>query len=53
MWDTVSSEKTLALMFVVVAVFIPIILGYTIWCYSKMWRTVTIAEIEQNSHSAY
>jgi len=53
MWDTVSSEKTLALMFVVVAVFIPIILGYTIWCYSKMWRTVTVAEIEQNSHSAY
>jgi len=53
MWDTVSSEQTLGLMFVVVAVFIPIILAYTIWCYSKMWRTVTIAEIEQNSHSAY
>lgn len=53
LWDTVSSEKTLGLMFVVVAVFIPIILGYTIWCYSKMWRTVTIAEIEKNSHSAY
>lgn len=53
MWDTVSSEGTLGLMLVVVAVFTPIILGYTFWCYKKMWRTVTIAEIEQNSHIAY
>jgi len=53
MWDTVSSETTLTLMFTVVAVFVPIILGYTIWCYKKMWRTVTIEEIEQNNHSAY
>ncbi len=53
MWDTVASETTLGLMFVVVSIFIPLILGYTIWCYTKMWRTVTIAEIEQNSHSAY
>ncbi|NRA84320.1 MAG: cytochrome d ubiquinol oxidase subunit II [Gammaproteobacteria bacterium] len=53
MWDTVASETTLGLMFVVVAIFIPLILSYTIWCYAKMWRTVTIAEIEQNSHSAY
>ena len=53
MWDTVSSEGTLGLMFLVVAFFIPIILGYTLWCYKKMWRTVTIAEIEQNNHTAY
>lgn len=53
MWDTVSSESTLGLMLVVVAVFTPIIMGYTIWCYKKMWRTVTIAEIEQNNHSVY
>ncbi|PKH89182.1 cytochrome d ubiquinol oxidase subunit II [Colwellia sp. Bg11-28] len=53
MWDTVSSEGTLGLMFMVVAFFIPIIIGYTLWCYKKMWRTVTIAEIEQNNHTAY
>jgi cytochrome d ubiquinol oxidase subunit II len=53
MWDTVSSEGTLNLMLIVVAIFVPIILGYTIWCYKKMWRTVTVAEIEQNSHTAY
>ncbi|WP_076419257.1 cytochrome d ubiquinol oxidase subunit II [Colwellia sp. UCD-KL20] len=53
MWDTVSSESTLGLMLMVVAVFTPIILGYTFWCYRKMWRTVTIEEIEQNNHTAY
>jgi len=53
MWDTVASETTLSLMLIAVVVFIPIIIGYTLWCYRKMWRTVTIAEIEQNSHSAY
>ena len=53
MWDTVSSEGTLNLMLIAVAVFIPIILGYTFWCYKKMWRTVTVAEIEQNNHTAY
>ena len=53
MWDTVSSEGTLGLMFMVVVFFIPIIIGYTLWCYKKMWRTVTIAEIEQNNHTAY
>ncbi|PHR85570.1 MAG: cytochrome d ubiquinol oxidase subunit II [Colwellia sp.] len=53
MWDTVSSEGTLGLMLAVVAFFVPIILGYTFWCYKKMWRTVTVAEIEQNNHTAY
>ena len=46
-------KTTLELMFAVVIIFIPIIIGYTLWCYKKMWRTVTIAEIENNSHSAY
>jgi cytochrome d ubiquinol oxidase subunit II len=53
MWDAVSSEGTLNLMLIVVGIFVPIILGYTIWCYKKMWRTVTIAEIEENKHTAY
>jgi cytochrome d ubiquinol oxidase subunit II len=53
LWDAVSSEGTLNLMLIVVAVFIPVIIGYTFWCYKKMWRTVTIEEIEQNRHTAY
>ena len=44
---------TLNLMFWVVAIFLPIIISYTLWCYIKMWRKVTVAEIEQNSHSSY
>ena len=52
-WDAVSSEKTLNIMLIVVAIFIPLILAYTSWCYVKMWRRVTIAEITANSHSAY
>lgn len=53
LWDAVSSEGTLNLMLIVVVVFIPVIMGYTFWCYKKMWRTVTIDEIEQNKHTAY
>lgn len=53
MWDTVSSETTLGLMLAVVSFFIPIIIGYTLWCYKKMWRTVTVTEIEEYNHSAY
>ena len=53
MWDSVSSEGTLRLMLLVVAIFLPIILGYTLWCYSKMWRTVTREEIDNNNHSTY
>ncbi|NRA61989.1 MAG: cytochrome d ubiquinol oxidase subunit II [Psychrobium sp.] len=53
MWDSVSSEYTLRLMLVVVAIFIPIIITYTAWCYRRMWRTVTVQEIEQHSHTAY
>ncbi|RJG48164.1 cytochrome d ubiquinol oxidase subunit II [Motilimonas pumila] len=53
MWDAVSSELTLKLMLVAVVVLLPVVLAYTIWCYYRMWRTVTVAEIDQNSHSAY
>lgn len=53
MWDTVSSEQTLGLMLIAVSVFVPIILTYTFWCYKKMWRTVTVTEIEKNNHTAY
>jgi len=53
LWDAVSSETTLAIMLIVVAVFIPLIISYTAWCYIKMWRTVTVTEITQNTHTAY
>ncbi len=53
LWDAVSSEMTLNLMLIVVVALLPVVLSYTIWCYYKMWRRVTVAEITENSHSTY
>ena len=39
MWDATSSELTLGIMTFVAAVFVPIILCYTLWCFYKMWGT--------------
>lgn len=52
-WDSVSSHRTLMVMFWAAAIFIPIILGYTTWTYRKMWRRVTVAEIRAQDHLAY
>ncbi|MBW4966523.1 cytochrome d ubiquinol oxidase subunit II [Pseudoalteromonas sp. CR1] len=52
-WDAVSSHKTLNIMLVAVAIFVPLILTYTTWCYVKMWRRVTVDEIETNTHGSY
>ena len=52
-WDAVSSHKTLNVMFVAVCIFVPLILTYTTWCYVKMWRRVTVEEIENNTHGSY
>ncbi|KPZ54217.1 cytochrome d ubiquinol oxidase subunit II [Pseudoalteromonas sp. S3776] len=52
-WDAVSSHRTLNIMFVAVVIFIPLILAYTTWCYVKMWRRVTVDEIENNTHGSY
>ncbi|WP_166425455.1 cytochrome d ubiquinol oxidase subunit II [Paraglaciecola sp. 20A4] len=53
MWDAVSSHMTLNVMFIAVSIFIPLILFYTTWCYVKMWRKVTVKEIENNTHGSY
>jgi cytochrome d ubiquinol oxidase subunit II len=52
-WDAVSSHMTLNLMLIAVVIFLPLILVYTTWCYVKMWRTVTVEEIENNTHGSY
>jgi len=52
-WDAPSSHLTLTVMFWAVVVFLPIVLGYTVWCYANMWGRVTADEIEARSHSAY
>jgi cytochrome d ubiquinol oxidase subunit II len=52
-WDAVSSHRTLNVMFIAVVIFVPLILAYTTWCYVKMWRRVTVDEIENNPHGSY
>ena len=53
LWDSTSSYLTLAIMTVVAGVFIPVVLGYTIWCFYKLWGRVTPEHIGQKSRSLY
>ncbi|GAA5188936.1 cytochrome d ubiquinol oxidase subunit II [Ferrimonas gelatinilytica] len=53
MWDATSSELTLKVMLVAALIFVPIVLGYTIWCYIKMYGRITDDHIESNSTSLY
>ena len=52
-WDVVSSEKTLGVMFWVAMVFVPIIIAYTSWSYYKLWGKVTTQHIEDNPYGTY
>ncbi|MFM2484111.1 cytochrome d ubiquinol oxidase subunit II [Celerinatantimonas yamalensis] len=53
MWDATSSDKTLTIMFVVVCIFVPLILVYTLWNYWVMRGRLDAKHIEDNSHSLY
>ena len=53
MWDSTSSFMTLGIMTGVAAVAVPTILGYTLWCFYKMWGRMTVEQIEQDNHSLY
>ena len=53
MWDATSSQLTLNVMAYAAAVFVPIILIYTTWCYWKMFGRITKEHIESNTHSLY
>jgi cytochrome d ubiquinol oxidase subunit II len=53
MWDATSSELTLKIMFFVACIFVPIVLGYTLWCYWKMWGRLNRNTISSNNHSLY
>ncbi|TVQ87740.1 MAG: cytochrome d ubiquinol oxidase subunit II [Chromatiaceae bacterium] len=52
-WDATSSQLTLTVMFWAAVLFLPLILGYTTWTYAKMWRRVTVEEIEAQDTLAY
>jgi len=52
-WDATSSHRTLAVMFWVVVIMLPIIAMYTSWVYSVVHGKVTAEHIRENEHSAY
>lgn len=53
LWDATSSHMTLMLMFWAVVIFLPLVLVYTSWAYSKMWGAVTEEGIKKNKHAVY
>jgi cytochrome d ubiquinol oxidase subunit II len=52
-WDSVSSQLTLSLMFWATLIFMPIIVFYTSWAYKVMAGKVTERFIEANDKAAY
>ncbi|HEY9149078.1 MAG TPA: cytochrome d ubiquinol oxidase subunit II, partial [Gammaproteobacteria bacterium] len=52
-WDAPSSHLTLTVMFWAAVIFVPIIIAYTTWTYSKMWGRVTVEQIRANDHDVY
>ncbi len=52
-WDATSSEMTMTIMFFVALVFVPIVLGYTLWGYYKMAGRLNNQFIQQNDKTAY
>ena len=53
MWDGVSSHLTLTWMFWATVVFLPIIIGYTIWVFRVMRGKLTVDDVRQHTHSIY
>ncbi len=52
-WDAVSSQRTLGIMFWATLIFMPVIVAYTSWAYKVMAGKVTTAWLRENEHSAY
>lgn len=51
-WDASSSKTTLGLMLLATVVFMPIILGYTIWVYRVLRGRVSLAHVKE-THGMY
>jgi len=52
-WDSVSSQLTLGIMFWATLIFMPLIIFYTGWAYRVMRGKVTAAYVRENDHAAY
>lgn len=53
LWDSVSSQHTLDLMFWAVLILLPIVIAYTAWAYRVMRGKVTEDDIRRDTHSVY
>ena len=53
MWDATASQLTLDVMTVAAVVFVPIVLGYTVWSYYKMYGRLNRDYIDNNTSSLY
>ncbi len=51
--DLGKGSYTLGIMLVVAGIFVPLILLYTLWCYTRMWGRLTNKTIEANPHGLY
>ncbi|MDD2925380.1 cytochrome d ubiquinol oxidase subunit II [Rhodoferax sp.] len=52
-WDCVSSQRTLNIMFWVALVMTPIVLAYTSWAYRVMRGKVTLAQVQAHGKALY
>lgn len=52
-WDAVSSQRTLGIMAIVAALFVPLVLAYTLWSYFRLWGRTSPAAIAANPHGLY
>lgn len=52
LWDASSSELTLQTMFVVACIFVPIVLGYTLYGFWVMRGRISTQDLNQ-SHTIY
>ncbi|MDD0823644.1 cytochrome d ubiquinol oxidase subunit II [Mannheimia sp. AT1] len=52
-WDSTASHTTLTVMLIVAAIFVPLVLSYTIWSYIKMYGRLDASYLEENKASAY
>jgi len=48
-WDASSSARTLFLMLVIVAVFLPVVLAYTAWVFRVLRGRITLEEIRRHA----
>ena len=52
-WDSTSSQITLSIMLVIVLIFLPIVLLYTLWSYYKMLGRINVETIRRHNHELY